>query len=107
MLIENLYQLDYMSVPSWKEPDDVGKDKQHQTNTDIIIPEKYEPDIKALCEYSGMKTVKEGMTISITLQEILKICPRKRHRKDSYNSLVKYLREQWNVELFITSNKSK
>ncbi|MGM9776726.1 MAG: hypothetical protein ACI3ZD_00100 [Prevotella sp.] len=107
MLIENLYQLDYMGVSSWKSPNEAGKNKQHQVNARIIIPEKYEADIKALCEYSRITTLKEGMTINITLQEILKICPRKRHRIDSYSTLVRYLREQLGVELVITSNKTK
>lgn len=107
MLIENLYQLDYMGVPSWEEFNEAGKTKQHQNKTTTIIPEKYDADIKALCDYAGTTTLKEGTIISITLQDILQICPRKRHRVDSFNSLVKYLRERWSVELLITSNKTK
>lgn len=107
MFIENMFQLDYMGVSSWEGLNDVGKDKQHQNKTTTIIPEKYEADIKALCDYAGTTTLTEGMTIIITLKDILKICPRKRHRVDSFNSLVKYLREQWSVELLIASNKTK
>lgn len=105
MFIENMFQLDYMGVSSWEGLNDAVKTKQHQPQTTTIIPEKYEADIKALCDYAGTTTLTEGMTINITLQDILKICPRKRRRVDSFNSLVKYLREQWDVELIISSKK--
>lgn len=107
MLIENLYQLDYMGVSSWEGLNDVGKDKQHQPQTTFIIPKKYETDIKALCDYAGTTTLTEGMKISITLQDILKICPRNRHRVDAYTTLVRYLKEPLGVELIIKSNKTK
>lgn len=107
MLIDNLFQLDYIGVSSWEGLNDAVKTKQHQPQTTTITPEKYEADIKALCDYAGTTTLTEGMTISITLQDILKIRPRKRRRVDSFNSLVKYLRERWGVELIITSNKIK
>lgn len=107
MIIDNLFQLDYMGVPSWEELNDADKTKQHQNQTTTIIPEKYEPDIKALCDYAGIITLTEGMNISITLHDILKICPRNRQRVDAYRILVRYLKEHLGVELIINSKKSK
>ena len=47
-----------------------------------------EEDIKRLEDalYNGYP-LQEGFCIEISLKEILKICPRKRHRRDAYKSL--------------------
>lgn len=47
-----------------------------------------EEDIKRLEEamFDGYP-LQEGFCIEISLKEILKICPRKRHRRDAYKSL--------------------
>lgn len=109
MLIDNLYQLDYIGVSSWERDNDADqlKGQEHHSITSVVFSEKYDEDITALCSYAGLSALPKGMTINITLQEILKICPRKRHRIDSYSTLVRYLREQLGVELVITSNKTK
>ena len=51
-----------------------------------------EEDIKRLEDalYNGYP-LQEGFCIEISLKEILKICPRKRHRRDAYKSLQKKL----------------
>ena len=47
-----------------------------------------EGDIKRLEEamFNGYP-LQEGFCIELSLKEILKICPRKRHRRDAYKSL--------------------
>lgn len=115
MLIQNYYWLDYMTPSSLNEQkgEDSTKMKYPILNPEslkprkIIISEKFADDVKALCEFAGIIDITPGMTIHITLQEILKALPRKRPRIDSYNSLARYLHEQLNVNLKITSNKSK
>ena len=108
MLIENLFQLDYMDVSSLS-----GMEKnpienvENLTSRKTIISEEFAEDVKRLCEFSGIIEVSPGMTITITLQEILKICPRNRQRVDAYKILVRYLKEQHGVELIINSKKSK
>ncbi len=49
-------------------------------------------DIKRLEEtmFNGYP-LQEGFCIELSLKEILKICPRKRHRRDAYKSLQKKL----------------
>lgn len=51
-----------------------------------------EGDIKRLEEtlFNGYP-LQEGFCIELSLKEILKICPRKRHRRDAYKSLQKKL----------------
>ena len=46
----------------------------------------------------------EGMSITVELKKLLKICPRKRRRKDAYHALQKTLNEM-GVTLIIKSRK--
>lgn len=76
------------------------------TDNRILIPQKYKADVDALESYinTGLES---GVCISLTLSDILKICPRERRRVDSYNALCRYLREKLGVELNIKSQKTK
>jgi hypothetical protein len=65
--------------------------------------EKYEDEVKALARHFG--GLQAGTTgLCITLQEILKICPRDRKRSDAYNGLISYLASK-KIELTIKSRK--
>lgn len=72
----------------------------------IIVPEKFRADVEALEGYidSGLTS---GICISVSLSELLTVCPRSRHRVDAYDSLTKFLREEMNVTLTIKTSKSK
>ena len=48
-----------------------------------------------------------GMILTVRLQELLHILPRKRPRIDSYRSLVKLLQDKRGVNLIIKSRKTK
>lgn len=48
-----------------------------------------------------------GMKLEIDLHRILEICPRKRKKADAYLGLKKKLRDEYGVELNITSRASK
>lgn len=62
-------------------------------------------DVKALRDFNyGLKA---GDVIKMTLQEALSVMPRKRPRTDAYKALVKWLSEEKDIELIITSNKTK
>lgn len=81
----------------------------------IILPSKevvkYEPDVKLLLDaFPDMKVSvenKQPYTLTISLQDLVQIVPRKRIRIDSYDSLRKLLRGAYNVELILTSRKTK
>lgn len=115
MLIENYFWLDYITPSSLNDQtvEDSSQLKYPILNPEslkprkIIISDQFKSDASSLCEYAKITELSPGMTVNITLQEILKIIPRKRPRIDSYNTLVRYLKEQIGVELIISSNKTK
>lgn len=91
-------------------PDVSTKGSEAIVTKRIIIPEKFEPDIAALRKYlseNGETEFKPGLSISISLQELLRIAPRQRARSDAYQSLVRYLREELGISLIITSQKTQ
>ena len=79
------------------EPD-VNKPKDSTTE------DKYQHEIEVLKQKYGEL---EGLTIDITLRKMLELIPRQRKRSDAYKGLVRYLRDEYNCELRITSRKSQ
>lgn len=72
-----------------------------------IVPEKFREDIKALTEYIGEERFKHGISIEVTLAELLDVIPRKRRRRDAYTTLIKYLRDECQITLTLTTSKSR
>lgn len=66
---------------------------------------RFGSDVEALLKKHGNFT--NGLSIEETLQELLKICPRKRARIDAYQGLVSYLNSEYGVRLIIKSRKTK
>lgn len=62
---------------------------------------KFYDDIKALRDYIGESEFKSGLSIELTLVELLNIVPRQRRRTDAYNTLIKHLKEKLNIILII------
>lgn len=59
------------------------------TTTDLV------GDIKRLeMALYGGHPMEEGFCIDISLQDLLKICPRSRHRSDAFRTLIKALAER-------------
>lgn len=84
-------------------PDVIAKENATKT---IIIPERYRTDIEALQTYIG-KNLESGLCITVSLKEILSVCPRERKKVDAYSGLTRFLAEEMNVTLIINSQKSK
>lgn len=86
-------------------------DRQENTAPDVnapkvsIIPEKFREDVEVLVKYIGEKHFLSGLSIEVTLDELLAVVPRKRRRTEAYNALVKYLREERNILLTIKSRR--
>ena len=78
----------------------VGMTKASPAQTDSL-----DDDIKCLEAICG--SLDRGRQINLTLQEILKICPRSRRRTDSYRKLVSELDKRFGIKLIITSRKGK
>ena len=63
-------------------------------------------DIKRLEEaFSNGKPLESGQEINISLQDLLKIVPRNRPRKDAYKHLQRVLKDDMGVILTIKSQK--
>ena len=72
----------------------VAKEEKRETNDDIdILTEKY-------------GTLVPEMTIRIDLQEACTLLGRKRKRVDAFRGLQKLLKDDYGVELIITSRKT-
>lgn len=103
--LDNLFQCDYESHENRGSVGAFARPNQQVIAS--VIPKEYEADVNALCAYAGVDKLMDGMTIKMTLQEILGIIPKKRARIDSYRMLTQFLKETLNVDLILTSRKTK
>lgn len=70
-----------------------------------VVPDKFREDMELLETHFGKNSFESGLTIEVTLNELLSIIPRKRRRTDAYNALVKYLKDERNIVLNIKTNR--
>lgn len=77
-----------------------------QKSTTHIVPEKFREDVAALTKYVGEERFKSGLTIEVTLAELLNVVPRSRRRSDAYDTFAKYLKSELDITLTI-KNKIK
>ena len=69
---------------------------------DSTTEDKYKSEAEVLKKrYGELK----GLTIDITLGKLLELIPKQRKRSDAYKGLVRYLRDEYNCQLRITSRK--
>ena len=68
---------------------------------------KFYEDIKALLNYIGEPKFQTGLSIEITLAELLDIVPRQRRRTDAYTTLIKHLKNEFEIELKIIKPHEK
>ena len=78
---------------------------KEQNKVEKSVKGKFIRDLEALRDNGYALT--SGSNVEISLQDILKICPRDRKRVDAYNSLKSYLNEEFNCTLCIISQKTK
>lgn len=83
------------------------KDGENETSCEVVpfTPEKFEFDIFKLKLCVGEINFRQGLVIETSLSELLEICPRDRRRTDSYAALVKFLKEELEIELNISNNR--
>lgn len=62
---------------------------------------KFDNDVAALRSHIGDSEFQDGISIVMTLGELLEIVPRARRRRDAYTTLIKHLKEQYNITLTI------
>lgn len=79
--------------------------KKNSFSEALAQTSRFGSDVEALQKKHG--NFINGLSIEETLQELLKICPRKRPRIDAYQGLVSYLNSEYGVRLIIKSRKTK
>lgn len=95
----------------FSEGSESSLDRQGNTAPDVIVqkvsitPEKFKADVEKLVDYIGEEHFTSGLSIEVTLGELLAVVPRKRRRTEAYHALIKYLSEERNIILTIKSNK--
>lgn len=105
-VIMNLYSIIFGENDDFLRREAVVEPLDKQKSTTHIVPEKFREDVAALTKYVGEARFKSGLTIEVTLAELLGIVPRNRRRTDAYSPLVKYLKDECDITLTIKSSKS-
>lgn len=109
MLIKNLTE----ALFGEQQPDKISINRNQLHNDSkaefvaaVIVPDAFKSDIDNLKAYIGTDRWQRGLHISLSLQELLGLCPRERKRSDAYGKLINYLADEWNINLTILKSKN-
>ena len=105
MLIANLYNMfsGEVKYPESRQ-DCVSPDVIESKRNTVIVPDKFKDDVKALEKYIG-RNLENGLCIKVDLAELLTVIPRERKRADAYNTLRRFLKNEFGVDLIINKKK--
>ena len=105
MIIQNLsYVLSEEVEYLESRQDSVSPDVIEKKANTVIVPDKFKADVEALEKYIG-RNLETGLCIKVDLAELLTVIPRERKRADAYNTLRRFLKNEFDVELIINSRK--
>ena len=97
------------SCPNRQDINSVAPDDSNKSATESIAEKSQddilEEEILLLSKTHG--PLKDGVMIEMSLQEALKLFPRKRKRVDAYGKLIKRVHDEYGTELIIKSRKTK
>ena len=82
--------------------DCVSPDVIEKKASTVIVPDKFKADVEALEKYIG-RNLENGLCIKVDLAELLTVIPRERKRADAYNSLRRFLKNEFGIDLIINS----
>ena len=82
--------------------DSVSPDVIEKKGNTVIVPDKFKADVEALEKYIG-RNLENGLCIKVDLAELLTVIPRERKRADAYNTLRKFLKNEFGIDLIIKS----
>lgn len=105
MIIENLFYTlsSEVEYPESRQ-DCVSPDVIESKRNTVIVPEKFKADVEALEKYIG-RNLENGLCIKVDLAELLTVIPRERKRADAYNTLRRFLKNEFGVDLIINKKK--
>ena len=105
MLIENLFYTLSNEVKYLENRQDcVSPDVIESKGNTVIVPDKFKSDVEALERYIGCN-LENGLCIKVDLAELLTVIPRERKRADAYNTLRRFLKNEFGVDLIINKKK--
>ena len=87
---------------AFRRQDSVSPDVIEKKANTVIVPEKFKADVEALEKYIG-RNLETGLCIKVDLAELLTVIPRERKRADAYNSLRRFLKNEFGIDLIINS----
>ena len=82
--------------------DSVSPDVIEKKANTVIVPDKFKADVEALEKYIG-RNLETGLCIKVDLAELLTVIPRERKRADAYNTLRRFLKNEFGIDLIINS----
>ena len=82
--------------------DCVSPDVIESKGNTVIVPDKFKADVEALEKYIG-RNLENGLCIKVDLAELLTVIPRERKRADAYNTLRRFLKNEFGIDLIINS----
>ena len=82
--------------------DSVSPDVIESKGNTVIVPDKFKADVEALEKYIG-RNLENGLCIKVDLAELLTVIPRERKRADAYNTLRRFLKNEFGIDLIINS----
>ena len=82
--------------------DSVSPDVTEKKANTVIVPDKFKADVEALENYIG-RNLETGLCIKVELAELLTVIPRERKRADAYNTLRRFLKNEFGIDLIINS----
>ncbi len=82
--------------PTFTQPAVIAKKSESESE------DKFKSDVAILSKKYGEL---QNLQIEVTLQKLLEIVPRRRHRVDAYRSLINHLKKTYNCTLIINSRK--
>ena len=105
MIIENLFYTlsSEVEYPESRQ-DCVSPDVIESKRNTVIVPEKFKADVEALEKYIG-RNLENGLCIKVDLAELLTVIPKERKRADAYNTLRRFLKNEFGVDLIINKKK--
>ena len=107
MIITNLYNLFSNEVKYLESrQDSVSPDVIESKGNTVIVPDKFKDDVEALEKYIG-RDLENGLCIKVDLAELLTVIPRERKRADAYNTLRRFLKNEFNIDLIINKKKGQ
>ena len=82
--------------------DCVSPDVIESKGNTVIVPDKFKADVEALEKYIG-RNLENGLCIKVDLAELLTVIPIERKRADAYNTLRRFLKNEFGIDLIINS----